>query len=102
MHIEDTKPGDVVSTDESGNIRVSRIIPIPYLIGGLVAVAGQAVALYYGQQRMSDELRVMQADMKSIGLQLAVSATKGVEYSMRITELERRLNNVEDAQRGKR
>jgi hypothetical protein len=93
---EDTKPGDAIARDQDGHVRISRTIPLHWLAGGLLVVTGQAIAMYYGQQRLSESVRDLQIELKAINHVMASSNNKGVEHAFRLAEIERRLANIEN------
>lgn len=92
---EETRPGDAVGRDEQGHVRISRTIPLQWLVGGLIVVAGQAIAMYYGQQRLSEAVREIQIEIKAINLSIANTGTKSIELQLRMSDVERRLANFE-------
>lgn len=93
---EDTLPGDVVGRDQEGHVRISRTIPLQWLMGGLLVVIGQAIAMYYGQQRLSDSVRDIQIELKAINLSIVSTNTKSVEHGIRLTDMERRVTSIEN------
>lgn len=99
MREEETKPGDMVGRDADGHIKVSRTIPAQWLIGGFIAIVGQAVAMYYGQQRLNEAVRDIQIELKAINLALVSANTKGVEHGLRLTDIERRVGVLEEQRR---
>jgi len=96
---EDTLPGDAIGHDSEGHVRISRTIPLNWIVGGLIVVAGQAIAMYYGVQRLNDAVKDIQIELKAINLALVSANTKGVEHGLRLTDIERRIGVLEELKR---
>lgn len=88
--------------DDAGPIKVTREIPLPWLIGGVLAIAGQAILMWAGQREQA-------AAMAQFGVQLAeqtkqinvlaekvgVGNIKDVEHDMKLADHERRIQSLE-------
>ena len=93
--ISDSRPGDFIGRDESGRIKIDRVIPLPWLLGILGAVAVNAAAMYYGQQQMIEKVSELKLDVKALASTAAHLNGRDIEHGMRIQALERRVDAVE-------
>ena len=98
-HHSDSRPGDFIGRDAGGRVKIDRVLPLPWLIGIMGAIGLQAVALYYGQQRLADTVVEMKVDVKSLANGASAAAARDVEHTLRIQSLERRVEAIEPSHR---
>lgn len=91
----DSQPNDLVGTDASGKVRIDRVIPLPWVLGVIGAGIVNAAAMYYGQQQLIEKVTDMRAEIRAITAAIALAATRDTEHSMRIQNLERRVDQLE-------
>jgi hypothetical protein len=72
-------------------IKVNREIPLWGLICVIAVIAGQAVTLWFGQQRQAEVLNEMSAQVRQMSLDLGARNLKDVEHDLRLADHERRL-----------
>jgi uncharacterized protein HemX len=63
---DDTGPAPLDPTSSTHAVKIVREIPMWGVIGGLAALGAQAVALYYGQQRMVEQMTEVRAEVRSL------------------------------------
>lgn len=87
-------------------VKVTRDIPLPWLIGLVAAGIAQAVLMYAGQQRQAELIQDQSAKISSLTVQiqgLVEQVNKvnlaNVGYEYRITDMDRRLRAVEEKKR---
>lgn len=97
-----------VRTDDAEPIKITREIPLPWLIACVLAMAGQAVLMWAGQREQAaaiSQLSVQLAEQtKLIGTlseKVGVSNIKDVEHDMKLADHERRLQSLELSGRNK-
>ena len=103
----DTQPGDMVHRDEQDRpIRISREIPLPWLLGMLGALALQAIAIYYGQQEHARLLVTQQRSIESASAEIKIVAQgistvnlSIVKHDMQIDDMRSRLSQIESQNR---
>ena len=93
----DSRPGDLVGRDDSGRVRIDRVLPLPWVIGMMVGIGLQAATLYYGQQQVAEKVLELRSDVRALNNATQTAATRDVEHSMRIQSLERRVDVIETA-----
>jgi len=91
----ETKPGDLVGPDSHGKWRVSREIPLPWLVAMAGGLFLQAATVWFSQQQMAEDVRELKTTIHEIRQQSQAIAGKDIEHSLRLIELERRVANVE-------
>jgi hypothetical protein len=72
-------------------IKVNREIPLWGLICVIAVIAGQAVTLWFGQQRQAEVLSEMSAQVRQMSLDLGARNLKDVEHDLRLADHERRM-----------
>ena len=102
MQHDDSKP---MPFDLGGRIRVTREIPLWQILTFLGAVAAQAVGLYYGQQRQTEELNrqglrqtEMAADLRTITGEMQKGTIEAMKLGFVVNNLEQRVRALESAQ----
>lgn len=79
-------------------VRITREIPLVWLVGGVVGLIVQAVTLFIGQQAQSEALRVLSGEVKELRVLVQNGSVKDVEYGLRLDDHERRMQTVESRQ----
>lgn len=103
-------PLEATRKSDSGlPFKVTRELPLTWLIAGIVAIAGQGVALYYGQQNLATQVTLQSADIKVLTSKVDSMIDKRNEDSRadiirdnKIERLSDKLSSLEDSvkQRG--
>lgn len=78
-------------------VRITREIPLAWLIGVSAGLLVQAVTLYIGQQTQAEAIRALSAEVKELRVMVQAGNLKDVEYGLRIDDHERRLTIVENS-----
>ena len=91
----DTKPGDLMGPDSHGQIRISREIPLPWLIGITATLMVQAATVWFGQQQMSRDISEMKATIREINDRTNSGVGKDIEHSLKLIEIDRRVTLLE-------
>lgn len=99
----ETKPGDLVHTGSGDKpMRISREIPLPWLIAMVAGIVGQAGALYYGQQEharllatLADGNREAKVEIKAVGQSVSTVNLSLVKHEMLIDDMRQRMGSVE-------
>lgn len=91
----DTKPGDLMGPDAQGKLRISREIPLPWLVGVAAFLCVQALTVWLGQQRMTEDVRELKLTIREINERSQAIVGKDIEHTLKIIEIERRLSNLE-------
>ena len=91
----DTKPGDLVGPDSHGKWRISREIPLPWLVGMAGFLLVQSVTVWLGQQRMSEDVAELKTTIREINDRSQAIVGKDIEHTLKIIEIERRLSTLE-------
>jgi hypothetical protein len=91
----DTKPGDLMGPDSHGDIRISREIPLPWLVGIAVGLFVQAASVWFGQQQMAKDVIELKATIRQASDTLAAMTGKDIEHSLKLIEMDRRINALE-------
>lgn len=92
----DTRPGDVVGTDDSGRVRIDRVIPLQWVMGIIGAGVINAAAMYYGQQQLIEKVGEMRTEIKAITSAIIAASNRDIEHSMRLQTLEQRVTQMEN------
>lgn len=95
MSDKPSKPGDLVGHDASGRVRIDRVIPLPWVLGMLMAVIVQAVAGYYQLQQTTEQLREVRARLDGMLAWQSVVQISDAEQRAEIRELRRRIEQLE-------
>ena len=91
----DSLPTDLVGSDASGKVRIDRVIPLPWVLGVIGAGIVNAAAMYYGPPQLIEKVTDMRAEIRAITAAISLAATRDTEHSMRIQNLERRVDQLE-------
>jgi len=92
----DTRPGDVVGIDETGRVRIDRVIPLQWVMGIIGAGVINAAAMYYGQQQLIEKVGEMRNEIKAITSAIVAASNRDIEHSMRLQTLEQRVTQMEN------
>jgi hypothetical protein len=76
-------------------LKVNRDIPLPWLIGGAVFLIAQAVTLIGGQQQQASNIKELTTELKELRSAAVAGGLKNVEFDLKITDHERRLQTLE-------
>lgn len=76
-------------------MRITREIPLPWLIGIVVTLIVQGVTVWLGQQQQGDALKALTAEVKELRAAAATGGLKTVEHALRLEDHERRLQALE-------
>lgn len=79
-------------------VRITREIPLAWLIGTAFLLVVQAVTLYVGQQAQAEAIRVLSGEVKELRVLVQNGSVKDVEYGLRLDDHERRMQAVERRQ----
>ena len=79
-------------------VRITREIPLAWLVGVVVGLIVQAVTLYVGQQTQAEAIRVLSSEVKELRVAVQAGSVKDVEYGLRLDDHERRMQVVESRQ----
>lgn len=79
-------------------VRITREIPLAWLVGVVVGLIVQAVTLYIGQQAQAEAIRVLSGEVKELRVLVQNGSVKDVEYGLRLDDHERRMQAVESRQ----
>lgn len=90
MNVEQHRSGDPAL------VRVTRDIPLAWLIGVVVGLIVQAVTLYAGQQTQSESIRLLISEVKELRTLVQSGSVKDVEYGLRLDDHERRMTAIEN------
>jgi hypothetical protein len=90
--------------DDKVLFKVTREIPLPFLIAALIGFAGQAVALYYNQQSLATQLLTQSSDIKILGTKIDSildkrneDIVKDLQRDNRVERATERITNLEDS-----
>ena len=90
-----TKPGDLVGHDRSGRVRIDRVIPLPWLLGGMVLVAAQGIASYYQLQQATEQVREVRVRLDAIVSWQSLAQISEAEQRAEMRDLRRRVEQLE-------
>lgn len=98
---DDTIPVNRDDRDEppAASIRIVREVPLWGIVTGLFVLCGQAVALYYGQQRLSEQMVEVRAEVRALGAAAVVRERENVSMQYQLSEMQRRLQSLEQSVR---
>jgi len=91
----DTRPGDLMGPDSHGELRISREIPLPWLVGIVFGLFVQAAAVWFGQQQITKDVVELKTTIRQASDTLAAMTGKDIEHSLKIIEMDRRINALE-------
>lgn len=80
---------------EDPPVKIIRQIPLTWLFSLLAVVAGQAIALYYGQQENAKLVATLVARVETLTEAINAKNLKDVEHDLNISDLQRRMLQIE-------
>lgn len=81
------------------SIRIVREVPLWGIVSGLFVLCGQAVALYYGQQRLSEQMVEVRAEVRALTTSAAARDREAAAMQYQVREMQRRLQTLEQGKR---
>lgn len=81
--------------DDSGRLRIDRVIPLPWVMGVIGAGVVNAAAMYYGQQQLIEKVGEMRTEVRGVTAAIAAGTNRDIEHSLRLQTLEQRVNQME-------
>jgi hypothetical protein len=90
---QDTQPGDRISTDSVGRVRIDRVIPLPWVLGIIAAGVMNAASMYYSQQQMISVVAELKGEVRAITAGMAAAQNRDTEHTLRLQALERSQDN---------
>lgn len=76
-------------------IKISREIPLPWLIGLVCGLVFQAIVMWTGQQAQGQAIKEMTAELKELRAAVQAGDIKSVEHRIRLDDHERRMQALE-------
>jgi len=93
---------DQEESREVSPIRIKWEVPLPWLLGAMFVIVGQAIGVYFSQQRQGEMLVEQMAaqkellrQVKDLSMMISSNNVKDVEHDMKIADHERRLQAYE-------
>lgn len=86
-HRQDDPPGAMY--------RVTREVPLTWLIGFAIAGVFQAGLLYYKQDAQSILVTSLREDIRALSISVSSKDLKDVEHDLKIADLQRRISLLE-------
>jgi hypothetical protein len=95
--MSDTKPEalDMKQRAEDPPLKITREIPLPWLIGLGVGLIVQAVTVWVGQQAQGQAIKDMTVELRELRAAAAAGGLKTVEHDLKLADHERRLQVLE-------
>lgn len=81
--------------DDAGPIKVTRDIPLPWLVTVVGGIVVQAVLTWQGQQDQAKLIQNLTAEVREMRASLNQGGLKAVEHEMKLADHERRLQAQE-------
>jgi hypothetical protein len=81
--------------DDPPMMKVSREIPLPWLVGIAFGLIVQAVTMWVSQQAQGQAIRDMTVELKELRAAAATGGLKTVEHDLTLKDHERRLQSLE-------
>lgn len=81
--------------DDAAPIRVTREVPLHWLLGIVGTIAASLVNSYFVQQEQTRQLAKLGVQVEKIGETLTRGDQKSQEHSFKLLDLERRMSAVE-------
>lgn len=94
----DAEPGGIEMTQHRNTdppVKITREIPLPWLIGIVVSLIVQAVMVWVGQQAQGDAIKALTVEVKELRTAAAAGGLKTVEHDLTLKDHERRLQVLE-------
>lgn len=79
-------------------VKITREVPLPWLIGGTVGLIVQAVTLWIGQQNQGQAIKDMLMEVRELRASAAAGGLKTVEHTLKLEDHERRIGALETKQ----
>lgn len=76
-------------------LRIKYEVPLPWLIGGVVFIAGQAATVWFSQQSLTESNRDLVQQIRSLSVQLNGKDIKDVQHDLQLADHERRMLAIE-------
>ncbi len=92
---ETTKPGDLVGQDAEGRVRIDRVLPLPWVLSMLAAIAVQAVVTWQQGQNTTETVRKIESRLDAMVTLQGAAQIADAELRAEVRELRRRLNAME-------
>jgi hypothetical protein len=92
-----TRATDPPSIDSQPLMRVTRDVPLPWLIGGALGLTVQAVVLWSGQAEQAKRLVEIGAEVRAISKTVNEGAVKNATTEYQLADIQRRLMALETA-----
>lgn len=81
---------------DNAPFKITREIPLPWLVAGLVAFAGQAIGVYYNQQNLASQLTTQTADIKLLAAKIDTVIDKRNEDTVKTIQRDNRTERNTD------
>jgi uncharacterized protein YlxW (UPF0749 family) len=92
---ETTKPGDLVGQDAEGRVRIDRVLPLPWVLSMLAAIAVQAVVTWQQGQNTTETVRKIESRLDAMVTLQGAAQIADAELRAEVRELRRRLDAME-------
>lgn len=99
----ETEPMQHHRQEDGEPVKITREIPLPWLLSAIGIAILQAGSLYYGQVSQGEKLIAVQSDVSRISAKLDVIVTnqskadlKDLEHDLKITALQNRIGAIEN------
>jgi mannitol-specific phosphotransferase system IIBC component len=94
---QSTRPGDLGTRHRNDDppVKITREIPLPWLIGVVVSLIVHAVILWISQQNTAQAIKDMAADIRELRADARQGGLKTVEHEIKLTDHERRIQLLE-------
>lgn len=92
---ETTKPGDLVGQDAEGRVRIDRVLPLPWVLSMLAAIAVQAVVTWQQGQNTTETVRKIESRLDAMVTLQGAAQIANAELRAEVRELRRRLDAME-------
>lgn len=76
-------------------LKVTREIPLPWLIGVVVGLIVQAVTVWVSVQALGETTRALTVEVKELRAAAAAGGIQGVRMEVQVADHERRLQHLE-------
>lgn len=95
--MDDTRPGSFDGRRRNSDppVKITREIPLPWLIGIVVGLIVQAVTVWIGQQTQGKAVDGLTVEIKELRAAAAQGGIKTVEHDLKIIDHERRIQTLE-------
>jgi hypothetical protein len=83
------------TTADGQTVRVTREIPLPWLVTIAAGLVAQGVTLWTGQQAQGAAIKDLIAEVREMRQAVNAATIVSAEHTMRFADIERRLNALE-------